>query len=54
MADIRSRLEENVDVMLNENSTQEELKQIIRDTSISVGYMLLESDNLGLGHIKSK
>jgi len=25
------------------------LKQIIRDTSISVGYMLLEASNLGLG-----
>lgn len=49
VADIRCRIEENVDVSLNENSPQEELKQIIRDTSISVEHILLEADNLGLG-----
>lgn len=49
VADIRCRIEENVNLLLNENSPQEELKQIIRDTSISVGYMLLEAENLGLG-----
>ena len=49
VADISCRLEGNVDVSLNENSPQEELKQIIRDTSISVGHILLEADNLGLG-----
>lgn len=49
VADIRCRVEQNVDVSLNENSPQEELKQIIRDTSISVEHILLEADNLGLG-----
>ncbi|HEY8908863.1 MAG TPA: nitroreductase family protein [Desulfosporosinus sp.] len=49
VADIRCRIKENVDVSLNENSSQEELKQIIRDTSISIGHILLEADNLGLG-----
>jgi len=49
VADIRCRIEEEVDVSLNETSPQEELKQIIRDTSISIGYILLEADNLGLG-----
>ena len=49
VADICCRIEENVNVSLNENSPQEELKQIIRDTSISVGYILLEAENLGLG-----
>ncbi|MHB8072626.1 nitroreductase family protein [Desulfosporosinus fructosivorans] len=49
VADIRSRIEEDVDISLNENSPQEELKQIIRDTSISIGHILLEADNLGLG-----
>lgn len=49
VADIRCRIEGKVDVLLNENSSQEELKQIIRDTSISIGYILLEAENLGLG-----
>jgi len=49
VADIRCRIDENVNILLNENSPQEELKQIIRDTSISIGYMLLEAENLGLG-----
>ena len=49
VADIRCRIEEDVNVSLNEDSSQEELKQIIRDTSISIGHILLEADNLGLG-----
>lgn len=49
VADIRCRTEEKSDVSLNENSPQEELKQIIRDTSISVAHILLEAENLGLG-----
>ncbi|WP_010291851.1 nitroreductase family protein [Clostridium senegalense] len=49
VADIRCRIKENVDVILNENSPQEELKQIIRDTSISVEHILLEAESLGLG-----
>ncbi|MBU3092140.1 nitroreductase family protein [Clostridium sp. CF011] len=49
VADIRCRIEDDVNVLLNEDSSQEELKQIIRDTSICIGHMLLEADNLGLG-----
>lgn len=49
VADIRSRIEEDVEILLDEKSPQEELKQIIRDTSISIGHILLEADNLGLG-----
>lgn len=49
VADIRCRIKEDIDILLNEDSPQEELKQIIRDTSISIGHILLEADNLGLG-----
>lgn len=49
VADIRCRIEEDVVVRLNEDSPHGELKQIIRDTSISMGHILLEADNLGLG-----
>jgi nitroreductase len=48
VADIRCRIKEE-DVYLDDNSPQDELKRIIRDTSISVGYILLEANNLGLG-----
>lgn len=49
VADIRCRIDKDIDISLNEESPQGELKQIIRDTSISIGHMLLEADNLGLG-----
>ena len=49
IADIRCRIPEDVDISLNEDSPQEELKQIIRDTSISIEHILLEANNLGLG-----
>jgi nitroreductase len=49
VADIRSRIKEDVDISLNENSPQEELKQIIRDTSIAIEHIVLEASNLGLG-----
>jgi len=48
VADIRSRIKEDVNISLNENSPQEELKQIIRDTSIAIEHIALEADNLGL------
>ncbi|SEP42914.1 nitroreductase family protein [Propionispora vibrioides] len=34
IADIRSRIKEEVELRLDENSPEEEVKQIIRDTSI--------------------
>ncbi|APM39831.1 nitroreductase family protein [Clostridium kluyveri] len=49
VADIRCRIAKNVDILIKEDSPQEELKQIIRDTSISISYMLLEANSLGLG-----
>ncbi len=48
VADIRTRIKEGP-LFLDENSPQQELKQIIRDTSISTGYMLLEAEHLGIG-----
>lgn len=47
-ADISSRIV-GKNISLDENSPQEELKQIIRDTSISIEHILLEACNLGLG-----
>lgn len=49
VADIRSRMGEDIDIVVNEDSPQMELKQIIRDTSISIEHMLLEATSLGLG-----
>jgi len=49
IADIRSRIDKAVDLSLNEDSPQEELKQIIRDTSISIDHILLEATSLELG-----
>ena len=51
VADIRCRIKEDVDVSLNENSPQEEFKQIIRDTSISVEHILLGADKYVAGII---
>ena len=49
VADISSRINESKDIILDENSPQEELKQMIRDTSIAIEHMVLEADTLGLG-----
>ncbi len=49
VADIRCRIKECIDVYLDDNSPEDEVKRIIRDTSISVGYMLLQANNSGLG-----
>jgi nitroreductase len=49
VADVRCRIKEDIDVYLDDNSPQDEVKRIIRDTSISAGYMLLQANNLGLG-----
>ncbi|TCO79443.1 nitroreductase family protein [Marinisporobacter balticus] len=49
IADIRCRIKEDQEIFLNENSPLGELKQIIRDTSISIEHIVLEADNLGLG-----
>jgi len=49
VADIRSRIQGDRIMHLDENSPQEELKQIIRDTSIAIDHMVVEASNLGLG-----
>ena len=48
IADIRSRMEECQTLELDETSCSPELKQIIRDTSIAISYMLLEAKHIGL------
>jgi nitroreductase len=49
VADIRSRINDDIHLTLDENSPQEEVKQIIRDTSIAIEHILLEAKNLDLG-----
>jgi nitroreductase len=50
VGDIRVRIENEEDEMiLGEDSPQEELKQIIRDTAIAIEHMTLEAVDLGLG-----
>jgi nitroreductase len=49
VADIRCRINEDVELSLNENSPGGELKQIIRDTAIAVEHMVLSAEKLGLG-----
>lgn len=49
IADIRSRIDGKAPISLDEDSPQQELKQIIRDTSIAVEHIVLESNHLGLG-----
>ncbi len=49
VADVRCRIKENIEVYLDDNSPQDEVKRIIRDTSISAAYMLLQANNSGLG-----
>ena len=49
VADISSRIDEGVDICLDENTPNNELKQIIRDTSIAIEHMALQAENLGLG-----
>lgn len=47
VADIRARIP-NGPIVLQEDSPMEELKQIIRDTSIAAEHIVLEAENLGL------
>lgn len=49
VADIRCRIEDSAGLALDENSPQDELKKIIRDTAVAAGYILLEANHLGLG-----
>lgn len=49
VADVRSRIKEDVCLTVDERSPEEEVKQIIRDTSIAIEHILLEAVSLGLG-----
>lgn len=49
VADIRCRIQEDKTVILDENSPEPELKQIIRDTAVAIEHMLLEAEHLELG-----
>lgn len=48
VADIRCRLKDD-DIRVDENSSQHEVKQIIRDTSFAIENILLNANNLKLG-----
>lgn len=49
VADIRSRIKTDQPLFVDENTPDEELKQIIRDTSIAVTHILLAATELALG-----
>lgn len=49
VADIRSRISDDIQISVNEDSPHMEVKQIIRDTSIAAEHIVLEAENLGLG-----
>lgn len=48
VADIRSRIKDNIEIELDENSPHQELKQIIRDTAIAIEHIVLEAESIGL------
>ncbi|GHV76124.1 nitroreductase [Spirochaetia bacterium] len=49
IADICSRIKDSDNLILDEESSIFELKQIIRDTTISIEHIVLEAVNQGLG-----
>lgn len=49
VADIRSRIKDDIHLTVDEDSSQQEVKLIIRDTSIAIEHILLEATSLGLG-----
>ena len=48
VADIRTRIKEQANIVLSEESPQIELKQIIRDTAIAIEHLVLQAESLGL------
>lgn len=48
VADIRCRISGDVDLRIDENSPEPEVKQIIRDTAIAIEHILLEAESLAL------
>ena len=49
VADIRARIKNNDEIVVDEESGLFELKQVIRDTAISVEHLVLEAVHQGLG-----
>ena len=48
IADIQCRIRNGAEILLTEESSLPELKQIIRDTAIAIEHILLEAENIGL------
>lgn len=48
VADIQCRIKDETEILLNEESSLPELKQIIRDTAIAIEHILLEAESIGL------
>jgi len=48
VADIRCRIKDEAEIVLDEDSGVKELKQIIRDTAIAIEHILLEAESVGL------
>lgn len=49
VADIKCRVKETENINLNEETSIFELKQIIRDTAISIEHLVIEATEQGLG-----
>jgi len=49
VADMKSRIKDNDALYVDENAGMFELKQIIRDTSISIEHLVLDAVDNGLG-----
>lgn len=49
VADLGSRVMNSSKEFIDEQSSMEEVKQIIRDTSISIDHMVLTAESLGIG-----
>lgn len=49
VADLNVRIRDSGDVNIDEDSSQFEVKQIIRDTSIATEHIVLEATSIGLG-----
>lgn len=48
VADIRTKIFESGHMVINEESPQVELKQVIRDTAIAIEHLVLQAEALGL------
>jgi len=49
VADIRRVIKDDIELTLDEQSPQVEVKQVLIDTAIAMGHIVLEACNLGLG-----